>query len=64
MRIPTTLYGPDGNGLLDPRRLSPTDRRTATQARLNAEHARRNSLSPEMARLQQAADHALGRSPR
>jgi hypothetical protein len=62
--LPPSLFGPNGEGLADPRRLTPRDRRNASQTRLNAGHSRRTSLSPEMRALQSAADRALGRAAR
>lgn len=59
-KLPPALFGANRDGLLDPDRLSPAQRRNASQARLNAEQSRRTNRSPVMRALQAAADRALG----
>lgn len=62
--LPPTFYGPNHDGVLDPDKPSPANRRNASQTRLNAEQAGRTSRSPAMRALQAAADRALGWSTR
>lgn len=62
--LPPGLYGPNHDGLGDPDRFTPADRRNAVQARLTSEYNRRTNRSPVMAALQAAADKALGRGRR
>jgi hypothetical protein len=52
-------YGPNHDGLLDPKRITPRERAYASEERLLEERARRRSPSPVIRKLQAATDTAF-----
>ena len=62
--IPRGLLGPNRDGLADPEALTMRERMNEDPARLAVEQDRRLRQGPVVARLQRAADRALGRSRR
>ncbi len=57
---PVGEYGPNGDGLGDPERLSVSDRQRISPGRLAEERRDAATLSPTIKRLRAAARKALG----
>jgi hypothetical protein len=60
-KVPRALYGPHADGLGDPERLTPGQRKFSDEEVALAVRGRRTSRSPLVRRLQSATDRALGR---